>query len=292
MKIRASRPTVFLLLIPLLFLLVCEVPLTAQQRTAEKPAWVLYQVAERHFRQREFARALEMYGEALAVQPLFPEAMVGMARVHRAAGDITLARRYYLGALEAAVHMTIPDEEYAVRLELARLLALSGTDDHRRLQREQLENVVARDPVFSRTENSLHRDAMRELLYRSGLDRVLVLYRLDFPQAREAHHRMGELLLESRDPADVDLAIEHFLFAVVESAGRAINTIIEIHFDFEFSTMEEFLAMAEQYPEVRQYLRTVDFFEALSGLADALEKSDHPAAPDRAAELRRVLLSR
>lgn len=249
---------------------------------------MLYHLAERHFREREFARALEMYGEALAAQPVFPEAMVGMARVHRAAGDLTLARRYYRAALDASSQMSIPDEEYAIRLELARLFALSGAAADLQLQREELQRVVDRDPVFSRSDNELHRDAMLDLLYRSGLDRVLVLYRLDFPQAREAHQRMGELLLASGTREEIDLAVEHFLFAVVESAGRAVNAVIDIRYDFEFSTVENLLILTQEYPDIHRYLREVDFFSALGGLADALEQSTREAGPARAAEIRGI----
>lgn len=261
-------------------------PFTPSVGAEERPAWVLFQVAERYFRERDFARAMEMYGEALARQPVYPEAMVGMARVHRAAGDLALARRYYTGALEQAHHLLVPDEEFAIRLELARLFSVSGTREDLARRREQLELVVARDPVFSRRENELHRDAMRDLLYRNGLDRVLVLYRLNFPQSQEAHRRLGELLLESGRQEDHDLAVEHFLFAVVEIAGRAVNALIDIQFDFEFTTVRNLLETARDHPDVGRYLDRVDFESALVGLADALDLASDPAGSARAEEIR------
>lgn len=261
----------------------------SQQRSDGRPAWVLHQIAERHYRAREFAQALEMYGEALVVHPVYPEAMVGMARVHRAAGDTTLAERYYRQALADSHHLVIPDEEFAIRLELAELYSLSGPERDERLRREQLQTVVDRDPIFSRREEPNRRDAMEDLLYRSGLDRVLVLYRLEFPQALEAHHRLGVLLSDSNDPEDRRLAVEHFLFAAVEIAGRAVRALIEIQFDFEFTTIENLLATADAYPEVAAYLESAGFRRILLALADALDAAPDERGSARAEAIRSAL---
>ena len=261
----------------------------SQSRVGSVPAWVLYETAERHFRNREFSLALEMYGEALSVQPVFPEAMAGMARVHRAAGDTTLSKRYFLRALGDAHHLIIPDQEYALRLELARLYELSGTEQDMRNRQEQLEAIVARDPIFSRTEDPQRRDAMVDLLYRNGLNRVLVLYRLDFPQSLEAHRRLGQLLLDARSPDDREQAVEHLLFAVVEIAGRAVEALIDIQFDFTFTSVENLLATASRHPDVLRYLENSRFLPVLRDLADALEAAPDNRGLQQAREIRRVL---
>ncbi len=223
------------------------------------------------------------------MQPVYPEAMVGMARVHRASGDTTLARRYYRQALESAHQLVIPDEEFSIRLELAELYALSGTTEDMRLRRKELEIVVNRDPVFSGREDDRLREAMVDLLYGNGLNRVLVLYRLDFPQAREAHRRMGEMLLQSDRSQDHLDAVEHLLFAAVEVAGRAVRALIDIQFNYEFTTVERLIADAAEHPDVARYLEQADLRGILHSLADALEQSPRENGAARAAEIRRAL---
>lgn len=260
-----------------------------QGQSRSEPAWVLYQKAERHFRNREFSQALELFGDALALQPVFPEAMVGMARVYRAAGDTTLAVRYFHEALSDAQHMIIPDDQFAVRLELADLYALSHRPQDREARREQLQHVVDLDPIFSRVSFPEQRDAMRELLYGGGLDRVLVLYRLSFPQALDAHRQLGLIRLERGPERDYDAAVEHLLFATVEIAGRAVRALIDIQYDYEFTTVTELLERSREYPEVDRYLRNAEFRSVLLDLAEALEGAADDRGSLRAAEIRRAV---
>jgi tetratricopeptide (TPR) repeat protein len=260
-----------------------------QDQSRSDPSWVLYQKAERHFRHREFSRALELFGDALALQPIFPEAMVGMARVYRAAGDTTLAIRYYREALDDARHMIIPDEQFAVRLELAQLYALSHRAQDQVARREQLDRVVAMDPIFSRESFPEQRDAMRNLLYRGGLDRVLVLYRLSFPQALDAHRQLGLIHLEAGSEDAHDIAVEHLLFAAVEIAGRAVRALIDIRYDYEFTSVAELLERSREHPEVDEYLQNADFRGVLLDLAEALEGSGNNNGVTRAAEIRSAI---
>lgn len=281
-------PTLLSIILLTAYFLTPDITLS-QSRAGSVPAWVLYETAERHFRNREFSLALDMYGEALSLQPVFPEAMAGMARVHRAAGDTTLSKRYFLRALDDAHHLIIPDQEYALRLELARLYELSGTEQDMRNRRIQLEAIVAQDPIFSRTEDTQRRDAMVDLLYRNGLNRVLVLYRLDFPQSLEAHRRLGQMLLDARSADDRERAVEHLLFVVVEIAGRAVEALIDIQFDFTFTSVEDLLSVASRHRDVSRYLENARFLPALRDLADALEAAPDDRGLQQAREIRRVL---
>lgn len=255
----------------------------------ERPAWVYYERAEEAARSgptRDYPEALRLYSRALEAQAVYPEAYIGMARVYAAEGDTALARRYYQRALEQSGSLEIPDEEFALRLELARLLEQEGAD---REYRNALRRIVNQDPVFSGDgdANGNQRRAMRERLLDSGLNRVLILYRLDFPQALEAHRELADYLLQDPDPQRREEAVEHLLFSVVEIGGRAVNAIIDHEFDYQFTTIADLILTAQRYPDVRDYLQEMGFIELLLKLAATLDETPTDGADMAAAEIRR-----
>ena len=290
MRIRTAAASVLGLLI-----LFC-IPAVARAQSADAdgdadgddtPAWVYYERAEEASRfdspERDYAEALRLYSQALTVQPVYPEAYVGMARVYRAEGDTTLAERYYRTALDQADALQIPDEEYALQLELAEMLEQVGRD---REFRNALQRVINHDPVFAGEGNNGQRRAMRERLYESGLNRVLVLYRLDFPQALQAHREYADYLLQQDSAEQTDLAVEHLLFSVVEIAGRAVDAIIDREFDYQFTSVSDMLLTAQRYPEVQRYLEEMDFLGLVLRLAQALDEATPDGAAQAAAGIR------
>ncbi len=266
----SMRPT---LLVALSFLFV-TLPVPAQET-----AWILYQQAEKRFRERAYGQALELYGEALAAQPALPEAQVGMARIYRTEGDFVLAERYYGMAITNAMQLVVPEDVYAIRLELADMYEMWGREES---YRTQLEAIVARDPVFSNPELAWQKDAMVRLLLDRGFNRVLVLYRLDFPQARAAHRLLGELY---RSRGAHENAIEHLLFAAVEQGGRIVEAMIDRRFDYQFTTLDELFVEAAQHADVTAYIEASDFRATLSALAEALTSSGLDGAAGTAAEI-------
>lgn len=261
-----------------------SMPLLAQD--ASLPDWVLYERGERARREGRLAEALRLYSDALLARPVYPEAQLGTARVYRAGGDSLLAERYYRRAVEQAGALAIPDEVFRIESELAGLLRDTNRQDE---AIAILEDLTVRDPIFGRRDNLGQRAAMFELLLSSGLHRVLVLYRLDFPQALNAHAELGDYYLLSHQPGASELAAEHLLFATVEVASRAIRAIIERDFSYEFTTLEDFLIVAQTYPEVNDYIRTYQLRSLLFGLAVALEGTRMDNAAERAGEIRAAL---
>ena len=155
--------------------------------------------------------------------------------------------------------------------------------------RTMLLSVVNRDPVFVGRDDNNQREAMLELLLRRGLDRVLVLYRLDFPQSLDAHLQYGRYLVQRGGQSDIDLAVEHLLFGVVEIASRAVEAIIERRFDYQFESVASFLQTADLHPEVAAYLQNHAFEATLRDLADVLDMSSLVGAEAAAAGIRRNL---
>lgn len=255
---------------------------------AATPGWVLYERGERARREGRLAEALRRYSEALRVRPVYPEAQLGTARVYRAGGDGLLAERYYRRAVEQAAALAIPDEVFRIESELAGLLRDGNRQDE---AIAILQRLTARDPIFGRRDNLGQRDAMVALLFSGGLDRVLVLYRLNFPQALDAHKQLGDYYLSFPQPEAYERAAEHLLFAVVEVTSRAIRAVIERDVGYEFATLQSFLNVARTYPEVNAYLRKYELRALLLGLAVALDEIPAPNAALRAGEIRAAVVA-
>jgi hypothetical protein len=207
-----------------------------------------------------------------------------MARIYRLEGDIDLAERYYRLALEQEGAFVIPDEAHLLRIELAHMYRQNGRDTE---YRNMILRVIREDPIFSEGAQNGRRAAMRERLYEDGLNRVLVLYRLDFPQALEAHRSYASYLSRQSDTESQNEAVEHLMFAVVEIAGRAINAIIERESDYQFTTVSDMLLTAQRYANIREYLNDMDFLTLLLQLSAQLERTDREAGADVAADIRR-----
>ena len=242
-------------------------------------AWLEFEAAEAAARNREYSVALRGYARALEDRPVYPEAFVGMARTYRQLQDFTLAERYYRRALDNVSQLQIPADRYAIYMEMARMYdGLRGSDDFERLYRNTLLTVIEDDPTFSDNEPPGQREAMRAVLFEDGINRVVVLYRLDFPAAMEAHRMYGRYLLETSEHNEWLEAVEHFLFVVVEIAGRAVEAVIEREFDYEFSTMVDLYGTVTAYPSILGYLRSEELVTALRDLSAALGRLDSPEA--------------
>ena len=249
-----------------------------QETDDSLPAWLLFEQAETRFREREYGRALHLYGEALAARGVYPEAVLGIARVYRAEADTVLAVRYYRQAIEQSDQLVIPEQVFAIRMELAELLRVSGDPQ---AYRSELETIIAADPIFSRTENQWQRDAMVEALFEGGMDRVLRLYRLDFAPATEAHRRLGEYYLQDGNP----VAVEHLMFAAVEIGSRAVAALLERQFDYQFQSIPQLYEAISRYDRIREYMDEADFLPILRTLAEALRAAADPRGAERSQEL-------
>jgi tetratricopeptide (TPR) repeat protein len=273
----------------LLILVFVAVPVVADDQRYDQ-AWLEQEAADRAAARGEYSVALRRYAWALGMKTRFPEAFVGMARIYRSQSDILLAERYYLEALASANQLEIPDQIYAIRMELASLYdeIRLGEDDLRKY-RDQLLLIIQDDPVFSRDEPPGQRQMMVQTLLDSGLNRVLVLYRLNFPQALEAHRRYATYLLEETPVRQQGAAVDHLLFAVVEIVGRAVEAVIRHDYDYQFTSITQLYRDAQKYSSILTYLRSENLTAVLRDLQYTLTILPDGAGAKAAAEIGREL---
>ena len=262
-------------------------PLVAQESV---PFWVLYDRAVRRLQpgpDQDLSLALQYFSEALERNPIYPEAYAGVARVYLAEGDILLAERYYERALAQIGSLDVPDDEYTIRMEIASLYRDAGDEER---YRAQLLRIAQRDPVFS-VIGPGQRTSMRERLLEGGINRVLVLYRLSFPQAGLAHFALARLPIDRGDDLVPSETIDHALFAVVQTASEAIDAVIAREPGYQFTSVADLVLTAARYPAVAEYLAEHQFTERVITLSTAVERSDLPGGKKLAELIRREVLT-
>ena len=248
-------------LLAMLLLIAVAPAIWAQE---ERPAWLALEQGHRYFDQGAFGDALRSYQTALAEAGIMPEAELGMARVYAAQADDLLAIRFYRQALEQEDQFDLPELAHLARYELAEI--------YRRQRRpeayeETLLQVVAEDSFFTDPEEESTRRQMREVLLVEGLDRLLVLYRLQELFSAEAHRRLAEHYVEGGRESAIDYA----MFAVVKVLTEAISVYRERYFNYEFQSVVEFHRRLERQPLIREYLQEAGLYMSLFYLARSVE---------------------
>ncbi|MFW6330029.1 MAG: tetratricopeptide repeat protein [Alkalispirochaetaceae bacterium] len=249
------------LLLPVAMLLLAGE--AGAQSGEDPPAWLLLERGHLQFEEGAFSDALRSYQDALAEAGVMPEAELGIARVYNAQGDPLLAVRFYEQALDQEDQFDPPGLSHQARLELAELYRIAQPSRYE----EVLLEIVAEDTIFSDPDQESTKTQMRELLFEDGLDRLLVLYRLEEPFSTDAHLRLAEHYLRGRR----DAAFDHALFGVVKIYSEAIAAYRERNFDYEFDSVPRFHEVIRRDRVIRTYLRESGVYKALYDLALAAE---------------------
>jgi hypothetical protein len=132
---------------------------------------------------------------------------------------------------------------------------------------ETLLKIVADEVLFTSPEEESTRTRMREVLLSEGVDRLLVLYRLEELFSVEAHQRLAEHYYEGGR----DRALDHAMFAVVKILSEAISTYRDRYFDYEFESVVEFHSRLGRQPLISGYLEDVGLYRTLYYLGLAID---------------------
>jgi tetratricopeptide (TPR) repeat protein len=238
------------------------------QERAEEPAWLSYQRGIALYRDGQYGRALELFRRAIATGSPFPEAEVGVGMVFEAEGSYDLAIRQYETALENRQFFRIEEEAYAVLYQLAEIHDLQA--DYPAFQR-RLNEIVADDELFTQDQYENLRSSYRRTLSREGLNRLIVLYRQENQFALRAHRELGAFYVRS---GRYEEAVDHLLFATLKTLSVAISALREEIFEYEFTTIEQFLIDIEGHSRIEEYIDHTELYRTLYFLAGGIYGAD------------------
>ena len=239
----------------LLFLLATAGAL-AQPR---QPVWVTVERARTLEAQGEFGRAIQLYREALALNPGNPEATLGLARVFRDIADPAIAQTYFDDALELRDRFQVPGYAVLVRYERARFYR--DRLDHAAYERELL-SIIQEDTTPTELPDDLSTS-----LAANGLDELLILYRSVENGATEARGMLAQQLVGMGQYLDAE---DQAIRAIVEQVTTVVDALLERDPFFQFTSVGQMLDRAAEYPETREYLSSSTLFRNLYYLAAAL----------------------
>ncbi len=250
-----------------IILLMMSIPLFAQ----EPPAWVSLGKGMEAYRNNELGEAMRHFQTARKSRSVFPEADYAIGLVYDAELNFALATRYYTAAINTARDIDIQEEIYPMYYKLARIQWLLR--DNVSFERN-LNAVIEDDELFSSTDDWFRRNATLTFM-NNGVDNLLFLYRREQSFSFIAHRELGIYYTI----AGRDTAIEHMVMACIQVFSPLIRALIQHQPLYEFTTVEDLLTEAQQYPELRHYIIQSDLYRILYFLGQASYSYNPQSSP-------------
>lgn len=266
MKILLPKNSKLLSTIFLLFCLLI-ISLQAQEQIADSdnvPAWILVEHGKKAFRENEFGTALRYFREAIEKEGVFPEAEYRIGNVFEKEQELALAVKQYEKALSMQNALYIPAERYAILYNLA--FVYEKTDKYKQYE-ETLLQITADDTLFSAPENKTFRSALYNNLVENGLDKLLILYRLESDFSLEALKLLGVYYYNS---GRYNKATHHFLFPLITVFSNCIDELRKKDPDYEFEETGECLRLIMREKRLRNYVEKTELFKIMYYLAASL----------------------
>ena len=257
------------------------------ERDDQESSWILLEKAKSLIAEpggQRMGEALELLRKAIEEQSIFPEAEIAIGEIYFRENALELAKVQLVKALqqEYRSQLRIPEEAYAALYRLAEINERQG--EYGSMENRLLE-VLNGHPVYARPESQRLRTAMVNAYLVRGLDQVFRLYRLENAGfALSAYSKLGWFYYRwgRFEPA----SIMHSLFALDIMITESVAEIRRSSPLYEFKTLGDFLDVAMERENVRDYLMSGGFFRAAYYLAAATYAAGHPS---RASETFRLL---
>jgi tetratricopeptide (TPR) repeat protein len=234
-------------------------------------AWILYEQGNASFASKEYGVALAKYQGALAAFYPFPEAEAGIGDVYVQEGELELAVRQYRKAYELKNSLYIPETRYEILYKLARIYEVKL--EYKSFE-DSLKAVLVDDKNYTPTGTSRLREQFESNYYAKGLDFTLKLYRFPERFSADAHSKLGWFYYRS---GNYTVSVVHLLYALVYKIGDASQFVLENDTDFQFTTLSDFLKIADGDKAVLAYLEKTDVYKDLYYLAGSTFKAGYPA---------------
>jgi hypothetical protein len=239
----------------------------------------------------EYGDALHLFLQAQEQKRLYPEVEIAIGDIYKIQGEIILAEMQYLKAFDQKDAFEVHEDRYTALYRLVRLY--KEQQDYIKWAKV-LDDVLREDQDYYRDRFERLYDAFLKVYLDSGIDRLLILYRLEGKHATYAHGELGEYFnrsyVETGQRADkrqlAESAIVHYLFAIVTLFTDVIEEIRFWDPRFRFTDLTTLFAHLRMRTDLHDYLRHTEIFNYLYYLAVASYAAGYE---ERAGEIWRFL---
>ena len=234
------------------------------------PAWLLLDKGKNAFRDKKFGTALMYFRASIERGGETPEADMWIGRVFEEESELDLAEDQYNRALANKGQFLIPDESVEILYDLARIY--DNTNSWGKYE-VTLKQIVAMDAQFTSTTDEGTRLAMVRILENDGLDKLLLLYRLNDKKTQDAHSQLGTFDYRTGRYQD---AILNLIFSTLTIFSSVMERYASENPDWEFTSAADLFAQAKNKADVSRYLAGSGIFHDLYYLAAALYANGKP----------------
>jgi hypothetical protein len=283
---RSTALSIFVFITTQLFALPPEPP-------GDYPSWVLVEIGEYYYENRDQAKALLYFREAIRRRGIYPDASLSQAESFYAEAQVRIYERLLRDAEDGYRNLVIPDTIFDIYYRMAaskqRFFGFETPEERERDWKRYLDLILEEDPFFQSLSNPNAQGAMNLSLYtlealqdRSGellgdIDRVLLLYEGGNPLAIPAHEIYASYYLEEEN---YPMAMNHSLFAIVSTFTVVREEFRTKNPAFSFAGLEDFLQQLGNdqilYTEIYDFLQYTRLIEQLIILAQAVDAMPHP----------------
>jgi tetratricopeptide (TPR) repeat protein len=192
----------------------------------------------------------------------YPEAEYAIGRIYLAEGELSLAELQIRRAIDMSESLDVPAERYTMLEELAEIYRTSSRE---REYETTLREIADCAGLFAKKQEFL-RTAMERTLARDGIDKFMLLYRLDETFARSAFSKLGAQYIENGRP----LAVIYLAAAVNTSLTEIISALRERDSGYAYSTITDALERTAADRELSRYAKESGLYRDMYLLGEAL----------------------
>jgi len=272
-------------------LILCALISRVGPISAETPTWLIFEKGVLEMDRGEYGNALHLFLQAQEQKRDYPEVEIAIGDIYKMQGEIKLAERQYLKAYGQKGAFEVPDDKYTALYRLVRLH--KEQQDYVKWEKI-LRDVLREDQDYFRDRYQRLYDTFLKVYLNSGIDRLLVLYRLESKHAIYAHGELGEHFNRSYVETGertgkrqlAESAMVNYLFAIVALLTDVIDEIRFWEPGFRFNDLTSLFAHLAMRRNLQDYLGNTQIFKYLYYLAVASYAAGYD---ERAEEIWRVL---
>ena len=220
----------------------------------ELPSWLILEYSRKAYGENELGVALRYAREAIEKEGRFyPEAEILIGDVFRAESNIELAERQYEKALKNSRQLYVLNDKYRILYKLADIRSDRKPEEYE----QTLQQILEDDELYIRAVTTDLGTKMVTMLLDEGLDKLLVLYRLESYHSLRAHSELGRLYSEQ---GKWEKAVLHFIFSVVTIFSRCIEEYKIYDPEYIFEDADVLFNSTKRYAAIQEYINETSLF--------------------------------